>query len=61
MQAHSKFAEVAQETPLLYSREVQMSEDKMPQPTALGSAVSAGTIANETLAYFIGRTYLFLR
>ena len=28
--------------------------------TALGAAVEAGHIANETLGYFIGRTYLFL-
>jgi len=26
---------------------------------ALGSAVQQGIIANETLAYFIGRTWLF--
>jgi glycyl-tRNA synthetase len=26
---------------------------------ALGAAVQAGIIANETLAYFIGRTWLF--
>jgi glycyl-tRNA synthetase (class II) len=34
-------------------------EEKKPQPVALGSAVKDGIIANETLAYFIGRTWLF--
>lgn len=36
-----------------------MGEEKKPQRIALGEAVSKGIIANETLAYFIGRTYLF--
>lgn len=40
-------------------RELQMGEEKKPQPMALGEAVSRGIIANETLAYFIGRTWLF--
>lgn len=34
-------------------------EEKKPQPMALGAAVQQGIIANETLAYFIGRTWLF--
>lgn len=36
-----------------------MGEEKKPKRTSLGEAVSKGIIANETLAYFIGRTYLF--
>ncbi len=36
-----------------------MGEEKKPKPMALGEAVSRGIIANETLAYFIGRTWLF--
>ena len=28
--------------PLLFSRELQMGEEKLPKPTTLGSAVSAG-------------------
>lgn len=36
----------------------QMGEEKKPKPMALGEAVSRGIIANETLAYFIGRTWL---
>ena len=37
-----------------------MSAEKKPQRQALGEAVATGIIANETLAYFIGRTYLFM-
>ena len=36
-----------------------MGEEKKPKRIPLGEAVSQGIIANETLAYFIGRTYLF--
>ncbi len=45
--------------PLLYSRALQMGEEKKAQRMKLGEAVAQGIIANETLAYFIGRTYLF--
>ena len=61
MQDHPKFQEVADATPLLYSRELQMGEEKKAQPMALGDAVKQGIIANETLGYFIGRTFLFLQ
>ncbi|KXZ46296.1 hypothetical protein GPECTOR_45g166 [Gonium pectorale] len=57
--SHPKFASVADLKPLLYSRELQMGEEKKAQPMSLGEAVSRGIIANETLAYFIGRTWLF--
>lgn len=36
-----------------------MGEDKKAQPMSLGEAVEKSIIANETLAYFIGRTWLF--
>jgi glycyl-tRNA synthetase (class II) len=36
-----------------------MGDEKKPKPMALGAAVAQGIIANETLAYFIGRTWLF--
>ena len=58
--SHPKFASVASVAPLLFSRELQMGADKVALPMTLGDAVAAGIIANETLAYFIGRTYLFL-
>lgn len=57
--SHPKFQSVAAVAPLLYSRVLQMGEEKRPQAVPLGEAVAAGTIANETLAYFIGRTHLF--
>ncbi|MEW5306522.1 MAG: hypothetical protein WDW36_008980 [Sanguina aurantia] len=58
---HPKFASVADLAPLLYSRELQMGEEKKAQPITLGEAVAQGIIANETLAYFIGRTWLFFK
>jgi len=59
--SHPKFASVADLAPLLYSRELQMGEAKKAQPMTLGEAVRRGIIANETLAYFIGRTWLFFQ
>lgn len=61
LQDHPKFSEVSGASPLLYSRELQMGEEKKAQPLSLGEAVKKGIIANETLGYFIGRTYLFLQ
>ena len=60
LQRHTKFSEVADLQPLLYSRQLQMGEAKKAEHTTLGDAVSCGVIANETLGYFIGRTHLFL-
>jgi glycyl-tRNA synthetase len=58
--AHPKFAGVVADlAPLLFSRALQMGEAKVAEPMALGEAVAAGIIANETLAYFIGRTWQF--
>lgn len=56
---HPKFKNVADVAPLLYSRSLQMGEEKKPKNMALAEAVNEGIIANETLAYFIGRTYIF--
>lgn len=58
---HPKFHTVAEEEPLLYSREQQMGEDKQAQPMKLGEAVQKGIIGSETLAYFIGRTFLYMK
>lgn len=60
MQSHPKFANVRDIAPLLFSRALQKSEEKQPKRLSLGDAVEQKIIANETLAYFIGRTYLFL-
>ena len=46
--------------PLLFGRALQKGEEKAPRRLALGEAVAQRMIANETLAYFIGRTYLFM-
>lgn len=38
-----------------------MGEDKQAQPMKLGEAVQKGIIGSETLAYFIGRTFLYMK
>ena len=45
---------------LLYSKALQKDTSKQPEAMSLRAAVRDKIIANETLAYFIGRTYLFL-
>ena len=57
--SHPKFGAIAGVAPLLYSRAMQMGAAKKPESLALGDAVAQGMIANQTLAYFIGRTHLF--
>lgn len=37
-----------------------MGEEKRARNSCLGESVAKGVIANETLGYFIGRTYQFL-
>lgn len=58
--SHPKFPAVAELTPLLFSRELQMGSEKVAKPMSLKEAVGNRVIANETLAYFIGRTHLFM-
>ena len=60
LQSHPKFSSVEDLQPLLYSRALQKDTSKQPEAMSLKAAVSQRVIANETLAYFIGRTYLFL-
>lgn len=57
--SHPKFKDVAELQLLLFPREQQMRVED-PVLTPLGDAVAKGVINNETLGYFIGRTYLFL-
>ncbi|CAN6445479.1 unnamed protein product [Victoria cruziana] len=57
--SHPKFKDIADLEFLMFPREEQMS-GKPSTKICLGDAVSKGTINNETLGYFIGRTYLFL-
>jgi glycyl-tRNA synthetase len=56
---HPRFSEVADIAPVLASVQVQQS-GQPPSAMKLGDAVAQGIVANETLAYFIGRTYLFM-
>lgn len=58
--SHPKFASVADVAPLMFSRELQMGEEKVAKRLTLGEAVTQGIVANETLAYFIGRCYQFM-
>ena len=56
---HPKFKYVGELDPFLYSRDLQLGTEKKSQRMLLRRAVDEGVIANETLAYFIGRTYEF--
>ena len=58
--SHPKYGRVKDLELLLFSREVQVSAVKKPVLTKIGDAVAQGIIANETMAYFLGRTFLFM-
>lgn len=57
---HPRFSEVADVVLSLFSRDAQLATVKKPFPMTCGDAVAKGIIANETLAYFVARTQLFL-
>ena len=57
---HPRFDEVKDVELSLFSQEAQLAAVKKPFPMTAGDAVVKGIIANETLAYFIARTQLFL-
>ncbi|KAL6350064.1 hypothetical protein AAG906_003998 [Vitis piasezkii] len=57
--SHPKYSEVADLEFLMFPREEQTS-GQSARTIQLGEAVSTGIVNNETLAYFIGRVYLFL-
>jgi glycyl-tRNA synthetase len=57
---HPKFASVAHLELSLFSSPQQLAAQQ-PKPRKLGEAVAEGLIANETLAYFIARTFLLSR
>lgn len=57
--AHPRFKDIADVAPLMHSAALQQAHAK-PEALSLRDAVAAGVVANETLAYFIGRTYLFM-
>nr|GEW12286.1 glycine--tRNA ligase, mitochondrial 1-like [Tanacetum cinerariifolium] len=57
--SHPKYAEVSNLEFLMFPRVEQMS-GQAAKRLCLGDAVSKGIVNNQTLAYFIGRVYLFL-
>jgi glycyl-tRNA synthetase len=59
---HPRFSEVKEVELNLFSREAQLQAGKKePFLMKTGEAVEKGIIANETLAYFVARTHLFLK
>jgi glycyl-tRNA synthetase len=56
---HPRFSEVAEMAPVMASADVQKAGTP-PVPMKLGDAVKNGVVANETLGYFIGRTFSFM-
>ena len=59
---HPKFANVAKEELNMYSAEDQENPDvKGPKKIKIGDAVKTGMVCNETVAYFLARTSLFLK
>eukprot|EP00892_Ulva_mutabilis_P007080 jgi/Ulvmu1/4744/UM020_0028.1 len=56
---HPRFKDIADVAPLMHSAKLQQAHAK-PEALPLREAVAQGVVANETLAYFIGRTYLFM-
>lgn len=57
--SHPKYSEVENLEFLMFPRDLQMSGQSAKR-LCLGEAVSKGIVNNQTLAYFIGRVYLFL-
>jgi glycyl-tRNA synthetase len=57
---HKKFKQVKDMKIPLLSKESQKAHTGAVRDITLGEAVERGIINNETLAYFLGRTYLFL-
>lgn len=58
--AHKRFGDVKTICLPLYPRKSQLGDGKVEKNVTLEEAVASRTIDNETLAYFMGRTYLFL-
>jgi glycyl-tRNA synthetase len=58
--SHPKFGNVKDLEFLIYLREAQLGAEKRAVLAKIGDAVSDGVVNNESLGYFIARTYLFL-
>ncbi len=57
--SHPNFASVASKELVLFGRDDQLGSGKT-KTVAVGEAVSSGLVNNETLAYFMARTQLFM-
>lgn len=57
--SHPNFSSVANKELVLFGREDQLGSGKT-KTVAVGEAVSSGLVDNETLAYFMARTQLFM-
>ncbi|RKF82919.1 Glycine--tRNA ligase 1, mitochondrial [Golovinomyces cichoracearum] len=57
---HSRFDEVKDIELMLLNRETQLAGQTHVEKVVIEKAVAEGTIANETLAYFLARIHLFL-
>ncbi|PHJ20953.1 glycyl-trna synthetase [Cystoisospora suis] len=57
---HPKFDQVRGLRLPLFSREKQLTDGKVIRDLTLGEAVAKKIVDNETLGYFLARTYLFL-
>jgi len=59
--SHPKFASLADVELPLFSAADQEEGKREPVKMKIGDAVAQGVVGNETLAYFVTRTYLFLK
>lgn len=59
--SHPKFESVKETILPLFSKELQLQALAPRTDISLGAAVAEGLIGNETLAYFMARTYSFLQ
>jgi glycyl-tRNA synthetase len=58
--SHPRFREVRDLRLALLDRHVQVAGSTEPAHLTIGEAVARGTVANETLGYFLARIHLFL-
>lgn len=59
--SHKKFSLVANDIIPLLTAASQESDNSVNRDLTVGEAVKTGVINNETIAYFMARTYLFLQ
>lgn len=59
--SHHKFHTVQDLTLPLLTAPNQEADGTIVRDLTLGQAVEKGTIGNQTVAYFLGRTFIFLK